>query len=637
MKRVSVLLSVVTLAAFAVWGVVGLAVQPAAVSAAAEQTSRNQVDAAEAAAVWLIANHQNSDGGYASFSLGADQGDSSVNGTLDAVLGIAATGYNPAITGIRPNLSILDYFENNLTDMIAYANTSGGQAGKLVMGLSAMGVDPYNFRTINFVAILQGHQGADGAFDSTPYNQSLAIQGLLSAREAVPAEAVTWLVNAQEGQGSWTDGFGTNDNVDATAMALMTLVASGVAVTDTVIVSGTNFIAASQTATGGWGYDQAATFGENANSTGLVVQTLSALDIDFYSPTSTYAVSDTTPLDALLGYQGESGAYQVDFGTGLSDNFFATVQAMIGAAGRPFPLPARQAAAFDGIACLIAIQDPATSGWAQFGAGDANAAGTGRAIEALVAYGEDPTSSTWTISGTTPIDALESLAPAYMTNGGRVGTVMQAVVAAGGVVTDFAGFNLPISMTTFISTTGEYAPTNFGIYAHAEGMLGLLAAEAPVDPAALTVLNSFVITDDTWGENDQTGIALQVLAGMGETLPTNVLTTLKQTQSDIGGWNDIFGGFSINSTTEVVLGLTAVDDYPFRPAYSTVVDGVLTNAADVTIAQQAENGCWQPFGGDDAYTTTDAVRLLATDRVSVAPLFDPEVLTEAIFLPLMNN
>jgi hypothetical protein len=44
-------------------------------------------------------------------------------------------------------------------------------------------------------------------------------------------------------------------------------------------------------------------------------------------------------LNALLLAQGESGAFQADFGDGPFDDFFTTVQAIPAVAGKAFPLP----------------------------------------------------------------------------------------------------------------------------------------------------------------------------------------------------------------------------------------------------------------------------------------------------------
>ena len=71
-----------------------------------------------------------------------------------------------------------------------------------------------------------GQYGVNNAF-----NQSLAMLGLSAAGEAMPDSAVAWLLAQQapagDMAGSWDDGFGTAGNADATAMAIMALVAAG--------------------------------------------------------------------------------------------------------------------------------------------------------------------------------------------------------------------------------------------------------------------------------------------------------------------------------------------------------------------------------------------------------------------------
>lgn len=598
----------------------------------------DQAVSADAAVLWMVANYQNRDGGYTEFSGGADTGPSDVGGTVDAILAIAATGYNPAIP--FPGLSTggqtpLNYLENNLSAVLAYANGTGGQAGKLVMAVAAMGKDPRNFQSFNLVSILASHNDGTGQLDSNPFNQSLAILGMAAVNEPLPSEAVDLLKVMQNTEGAWDDGFGTIDNVDATAMALMALTAAGEPFTTTAVISGTEFLLDAQTETAGWGY--APSFGgSNANSTGLAIQALSALGEDFYSPTSVWAISNTTPISALLSFQGESGAFQADFGNGPFDNYFATVQALVGVTGRPFPLPARYEAAKAAVACLAAIQDPVTAGWAQFGTGPANAGGTSRAIEALAAFGADLNDPTWTISSTTPIDALAGLAPEYMTDGGRVGVVMQGAFAAGEDVTDFAGANLPISITQSISpTSGAYAPINFGVQAHAEAMLALGLYAEPVDPAAVLLLQSTASTTGLWDSFDETGIALNVLSVLSATVPADTLNSLQAALLPTGGW-EAFGAFSVNSTSEVVQGLYSAGEAPYSPGWSVVSNGRLTNSADVIMATQAENGCWQPFGGDDAFSTTDAILALLLDDVELVDsvLVNPTVTLNLPFIGL---
>jgi hypothetical protein len=68
----------------------------------------NQVDAVNNAANWLIANHQNSDGGYTGFSAGAGVAPSDPTGTADALLALTTTGFYPQAT--------LDYIAANSAD-----------------------------------------------------------------------------------------------------------------------------------------------------------------------------------------------------------------------------------------------------------------------------------------------------------------------------------------------------------------------------------------------------------------------------------------------------------------------------------------------------------------------------------------
>ena len=601
----------------------------------------DQALSADAAVLWLVANHQNSDGGYTAFSGGADVDPSDVGGTVDAILAIAATGYNPAVPfpGVtNGDQTPLNYLENNLPAVVAYANQTGGQAGKLVMALAAMGKDPRNFQSFNLVAVLASHNEGSGQFDANPFNQALAMLGMAAVNEPLPAGAVDLLKVMQNTEGAWDDGFGTADNVDATAMALMALTAAGESFTTTAVISGTEFLLDAQTETGAWGY--APSFGgSNANSTALAIQALSAIGEDFYSPSSVWAISSTTPISALLSFQGTSGAFQADFGSGPFDDFFSTIQGLVGVTGRPYPLPARYEAAKAAVACLAAIQDPATAGWAQFGTGPANAGGTSRAVEALVAFGADLNDPTWTISNTTPIEALESLAPEYMTDGGRVGVVMQGAFAAGEDVTDFAGANLPLSITQSISlTSGAYAPINFGVQAHAEAMLALGLYAEPVDPAAVLLLQSTASTDGLWDSFDEAGIALNVLSVLSETVPADTLSSLRAAMLPTGGW-EAFGAFSVNSTSEVVQGLYSAGEAPYGPGWSVVSNGRLTSSADAVMATQAENGCWQPFGGDDAFSTTDAIlALMLTDVESAdSVLVNPAVTLNLPFVSFTDQ
>jgi hypothetical protein len=282
--------------------------------------------AAERAATWLADVHQNDDGGFTAFSTGAGQAPSDVVGTIDGLTALAAAGdATPA----------LDYLRANGAALQAMAAADGGQAGKIVLALRAAGVDPADFAGHDYTADLAGHLGPEGAFAGDPYKHALAMLGTAAAGQTIPAAAVEWLENSQSAGGSWDDGFGTLDNADATAMAVMALLAAGRSADDTAVAAARDFLVAAQPTEGGWGYG--AGLPASANSTALVIQALIALGVDPTATGGEWAKAGRSPLDALLAWQGESGAFQADFGDGPSDDFYSTVQAIPAAAGRTLP------------------------------------------------------------------------------------------------------------------------------------------------------------------------------------------------------------------------------------------------------------------------------------------------------------
>jgi hypothetical protein len=278
-------------------------------------------EALKSAAGWLASTHQNADGGFTSFSMGADAGASDVGGTLDALLALSSAGADVE--------SQLAYLRGNLEQVSEYAAVDGSHAGKIVLSLASAGEDPRDFGGQNFVISLTVHLSPTGQYGvNTAFNQSLAILGLVAANEPVPELALEWLLSlqAREGDlsGSWSDGFGTDGNTDSTAMAMMALMASGYSDAEDALGQAIDFLGRSQLQTGGWEY--ATGFGENVNSTALVLQALLMAGEGLATPDSEWIRIGAGPLAELLSWQGESGAFQADFGDGRFDDFFSTVQ-----------------------------------------------------------------------------------------------------------------------------------------------------------------------------------------------------------------------------------------------------------------------------------------------------------------------
>lgn len=560
---------------------------------------------------WLMSTQQNADGGFGS-NFATSEPQSTISTTLDAILAVAAAGENPGAPYAGRDETAVDYLLANTSDMAAFADPSGGSAGKIVMALAAANQNPRDFGGIDWVALLVDQLDPDGTYNTQDaFNQSLALLGLTAVNEPVPPQALAWLKDKQAADGSWDDGFGTLANSDTTALAIMALLAGGTPQGDATVADALAFLQDTQLPSGGWEYGPG--YGENANSIALVVQALSTAGEDFSSTDSLWAKDGVAPLAALLSWQSAEGAFQADFGQGPADNLFATVQAVPGATGRPYPLPSRFEVNRQALVCLAALQDVDSGGWEQFAGFGVNAAGTARAIEAIRAAGGDPQAALWQPGSVSALDALAAQAPGYIAGGrgGRPGIVAQGVAAAGAPydASDFAGLDLPTEIAANLEEDGTYDDTSFGYSAHAEAILGLLASGARVDPTAVTLLLNGAQEGD-WGGPDGNGIALNSLGRLGVSMPAGI-ANLRQTQQEDAGW-----GFGVpaspSSTSEVVQGLVQQGENPFGPGWSVVVDGRLTNAADTIMAQQQENGCWPNlFGpGDDPFGTTDAMVLL---------------------------
>ncbi len=581
----------------------------------------DQRDSVQQAAYWLVREHQNVDGGFASFSAGADTSPSTVGGTLDAMLALSAAGYGMTEPFPGKSAAPLDFLADNPAAVVEYAafegnQVGGSQAGKLVLALTAANQDPRSFVDHNFVISVTERLEPSGAFGvADAFKQSLAMLALAAVREPVPTSAVNWLIDQQAEDGSWDDGFGTLANPDATAMAIMALLAAGESPADDPISDAVAFLAQAQLPDGSWEYSVG--FGGNASSTALVAQALSALGEDWYSGAGGWSANGVAPLALLLAGQSESGAFQADFGQGPFDDFFTSVQVLPAVAGQSYPLTARHEAVLAGLLCLEAIQD-ASGGWEQFAGAGKDAGGTSRAVQAIAAAGSDPQAARWTpTGGSNAVEALEAASGAYVDGGrgGRTGIVMQGVAAAGPPydATQFGGENLVLVMSGYLSPTGAYDSTAFGIFAHAEAMLGLLAVDAPVAPKAMDVLLD-AATNGDWGETDQNGIALQVLGGLNLSHSQATLSALRATQLSDGAWG--FGSSPSPSTSsEVVQGLAAVGQNPFGPQWRVAAGGRLDSAAEAVIALQQESGCWENgfTTGPDPFGTTDAIILLSLE------------------------
>lgn len=304
---------------------------------------------------WM-AEQQNDDGGWPSFSTASDPG-----ATLDNVLAFAAAGYNPASVATG-SASPLDYLENkavsytrNITGVVFPSGT-----GKLIVAVAATGGNPrsYGPDSLNLVSDLQNTLQPTGAYSTTasaasPLNQSLAMLGLVAAGETVPQEAIDWLIAQQGADGNWND-------IDTTGVALQALRAAGVAPDDAAIVSAITALRDSQLESGGW----EASGSVSTNSTAFAIQGLLAAGVDLTS--SEWLRHGRSPLGVLASYQKPDGPFALnwnyagisDFFNPTADNLYATQQALPALMGHFYPYASVDSASLKAFEAILRGPDP---------------------------------------------------------------------------------------------------------------------------------------------------------------------------------------------------------------------------------------------------------------------------------------
>ena len=176
-----------------------------------------------------------------------------------------------------------------------------------------------------------------GAMSDQPGFLSWAILGSVALSEPVAAGNVDYLrgMIQPDGGWEWSPTWGTDTNT--TALALQALLAAGVPVSATEIVSGVAYLQAAQNDDGGFPYQPGSPFGSDsdANSTAWAVQGLLAAGEDVTA--AQWAPDGASPIDFLLDMQLPDGSFEWMKGAG----FFATEQAVAALLGGSYPLQVR--------------------------------------------------------------------------------------------------------------------------------------------------------------------------------------------------------------------------------------------------------------------------------------------------------
>lgn len=288
-------------------------------------------------ALGWIRSQQNADGGFPGFVEGSDAG-----ATLDAVFAFAANEMNPdsVETG---GLSALDYLE---TQVPTYTVSTAATA-KLILGVVAGERDPRAFSGVDLVNQLTQAYQTSGQYGVSATDQAWALLALDAVRTPIPQAATDWLLEQQKPNGGWESAAGWGADSNTTGLGLQALSVAGVAPDSTGVISATQYLRSLQNNDAGFPYTKPSPYGTDtdANSTAYAIQGLIAAGQAVDGPTwirhltETAAITLTlrSPLDRLLELQNPSGAFR--FQDALpGDNRLATYQAVPALLGRLQPL-----------------------------------------------------------------------------------------------------------------------------------------------------------------------------------------------------------------------------------------------------------------------------------------------------------
>ncbi len=280
---------------------------------------------------WMLAQ-QAADGSFAGYNPGA---------TLDAVIALAAAGHepNPATSS---GTTASDYLGAVARD---YAGRGASAAGKLSVGIVALGEDPRAFGgddpadAVDVVAAIRAsYQPISGTFGSGgTWDNAWAILGLAAAREPVPAPAVQSLLGGAAAGGGW--GFAARADaadVDSTGLALQALAAAHVPAEHPVVRAGIRTLWRSQRGDGGFpGYDGKTSASSSALAIGGLAAFGHAIDGPGWMRGPEGGLARFTAREAIIARQSPRGGFA---GFSGPDDPGSTYPAVLGLTGRALPI-----------------------------------------------------------------------------------------------------------------------------------------------------------------------------------------------------------------------------------------------------------------------------------------------------------
>ena len=270
--------------------------------------------------------------------------------TADVVLAYMAADFDPyTIKATGSMTSAMDYLESQAID---YADKDPARAGKLALVAATSNSDPTNFGGVDLIDMLNssyykpalgGFTNVTGTYGITnTYFQAFPILGLTAAGKIIPGNVKQTLLDLQQPDGGWkydlAESVWNTTTPDNTGLALQALVAIGLPLDDTSIISATQYLRDQQDDLGGW---------DNTNSTAYAIQGLLAIGEDLEDD---WLKNGHSPFDALASFQKVDGPFVFEWNSPWllpNDDFFATRQAVPALVEVSYPFTTSSMGTFD--------------------------------------------------------------------------------------------------------------------------------------------------------------------------------------------------------------------------------------------------------------------------------------------------
>jgi hypothetical protein len=182
----------------------------------------------------------------------------------EVAIGLAAAGQQASAMRVGP-VSLAEYLKTA-------TSTDVGTNGELLLARASV-ADAGPVATV--AAQLQAAKGSNGEYGGDIYSDALAILGLRAAGQTVTDDAVAFLKAQQKTSGGWSadnaDQYGEDSNT--TALVIQALVSTGVATTDPTITKAFAYL---QSVFGGGGFGSSPGAGPDPNSDELAIQAIVA-------------------------------------------------------------------------------------------------------------------------------------------------------------------------------------------------------------------------------------------------------------------------------------------------------------------------------------------------------------------------